>query len=95
MGGGCERPCVVGGNEFRLAGLKGTQRSPVIIPGVSLCVCLPFSHHAHTHTHRGACLRTGCNTMMSSLLQLAVRLLREGGGERLGKGEGGIEAREE
>ena len=51
------RVCVVNGNEFRLAGLAGTLRSPLNIPGVSACVCvcvcvaLPFSPIAHTHTH--------------------------------------------
>lgn len=43
--------CVVRGNEFRLAGLAGTQRSPVNIPEVSVCVSLPFSPITHTHTH--------------------------------------------
>lgn len=74
--------------KFRLADLVETQRSLINILGVSLCVSLSLP----SHTHWEACLRTGCNTMMSPLLWLAVRLLR-GGGERLEKGEGGIEDR--
>lgn len=41
--------CVVSGNESRLAGLAGTQRSPVNIPGVSVCVPPFLSHHTHIH----------------------------------------------
>lgn len=45
------RVCVVRGIEFRLAGLAGTQRDPVNIPGVSVCVCVslpPFSPTSRT-----------------------------------------------
>ena len=41
---------LVNGNEFRLAGLAGTQKSPVNIPSVSQCVCLSLSLPSHTHT---------------------------------------------
>lgn len=40
--------CVINGNEFRLAGLAGTQRNPVNIPGVYVCLSPFLSHHTHT-----------------------------------------------
>lgn len=68
----CVWESVVNANEFRLLVWQGHQEALLLF---LVCVC-PFNSH---YTHLYSCLRTGCNTMMSSLVWLAVRLLMEGG----------------